>query len=114
MRTATTYCGCARCGSISSTILICLLFAVCDITLADKYRGKIMKQLTEKEQDHLFKALADFYAKTNTDKCPYETYMKAITLFDYLDTPSEEKIRYNSPNEKDICVAHMLALHYAV
>ena len=73
-----------------------------------------MEKLTEKEQDFLFKALADFYVKTNTDKCPYETYMKAIALFDYLDTPTEEKIRYNSPDEKDVCVAHMLALHYAV
>ena len=73
-----------------------------------------MEKLTEKGQDLLFKALADFYAKTNADKCPYETYMKVITLFDYLDTPTEEKFRYNFPNEEDICVAHMLALHYAV
>ena len=73
-----------------------------------------MEKLTEKGQDLLFNALADVYAKTNADKCPYETYMKAITLFDYLDTPTEEKFRYNFPNEEDICVAHMLALHYAV
>lgn len=73
-----------------------------------------MEKLTEKEQDLLFRAIADFYAKTNVNKCPYETYMKVITLLDYLDTPTEEKTSYNFPDEKDVCVAYVLALHYAV
>lgn len=73
-----------------------------------------MEKLTEKEQDFLLNALTDFYAKINADKCPYETCMKAITLLECLDTPTEEKIHYNSPDEKDICVSRMLALHYAV
>lgn len=73
-----------------------------------------MEKLSEKEKDLLFHALADFYKKTNADKCAYETGMKAITLLEYLDTPTEEKIRYNSPDEKYICIARMLALHYAV
>lgn len=73
-----------------------------------------MRTLSKAEKSILIDAVANLYAKANTEKCSYETCMKAITLLEYLNVPEEEKIRYNSPDEKDVCIARMLALHYAV
>lgn len=73
-----------------------------------------MRTLSEEEKSILMDAVAKLYAKANTEKCSYGTCMKAITLLEYLNVPEEEKIRYNSPDEKDVCVARILALHYAV
>ena len=73
-----------------------------------------MKKLSEKQKAIMMKALDVFYVQTDADKCPYETCMKAVTLLEYLDVPDQEKIRYNEPDEVEVCLARLLALHYAV
>lgn len=73
-----------------------------------------MEKLTLEQKNVLVAAITDLYEKTNMDKCPYETYVSIISLLEYLDVPSEKKIRYNSPREQDVCAAHLIALYYAV
>lgn len=73
-----------------------------------------MEQLTEKEKTILADAIGDLYKEINVTKCPYETYTNIISLLEYLDVQSEEKIRYNPPKEVEVCVARLTALHYAI